>query len=125
MHSVAVDLIGVLMCGPAPCSLSAALSDRTIPAALTPINRSMVDLIQSPPFWLILIAIMASSLSDGDVATERVTGGVDRSERRGTEDDNTEPLGQRGNVDHDTASGNDAQDFLDTAGVTNPRYPQP
>jgi len=50
--------------------------------------------------------------------------GVAISERRGTEGDNTVPCGQRGNVDQ-TATGDDAQGFLDTAGITNRRDPQP
>ena len=51
-------------------------------------------------------------------------GGAAGSERRGTEDDNAEPRGQRGNVGH-AAAGNDAQGFLNAAGITNPRDPQP
>ena len=46
------------------------------------------------------------------------------SERCGTEDDDTEPRGRRGNVDQ-AATGDDAQGFLDTAGITNRNDPQP
>ena len=50
--------------------------------------------------------------------------GVAISERRGTEGDDAESRGQRGNVDQ-TATCDDAQGFLDTAGITNRRDPQP